>query len=223
MRDQIVSVEPLARPEIVREQKLTVCRMACEALADNDDSMLQSFTVDMLGLPRSWAPYVAMAMWGGGWMHAENPYGWLHTVAARTVKKWQPGLVGQGWRERDGRVVLEADLPNVRSDDGYGYREGATGALGFYDYLAQEGGVLARDGRFLAGDGHKRNGRRWRNPNQVNPPKKKPGDSRLGPDDHALIAARLAGYTRNTAAAYLGWTQNRVERVWRRTTRDQNR
>ena len=203
-------------------KKLTACRVASEAIADNDDGALRSFTVDMLGLPPKWAPYVAIAMWNGNWMHADNPYGWIRTVTARTVKKWQPELVGQSWRERDAKTVLATDLGKVHAEDGYAYREGATGALGFRLHLAEEGGISTPDGKFMIGDGHKRNGRRWRNPNRPKPPMKRPGESRLGSDDHALIDARLRGCTRQTAANYLNWSQSKVERVWRRINRDQN-
>ena len=199
MRSQIISIEPIVAPEIERQQKLVACRVACEAIADNDNGALQSFTADMLGLPRQWAPYVAMAMWNGDWMHAENPYGWICTVAARTVKKWQPTLVGQSWKERDKRTVLASDLGPVRAEDGYAYQEGATGALGFHLHLAEEGGIVATGGKIMVGDGHRRNGRRWRNPMMRNPPKKKPGESRLGIDERRLIDARLLGYTRQTA------------------------
>ena len=208
--------------DILRSQRMVACEVAYRALAESDDGPLRWFTTDVLELPKPWAPYVAMAMWQTEWRRAENPIGWLRVVTGRTVKKWHPALVGQSWKERDPKVVVATDLKRPQSDDGYSYREGDTGALGFHLHLAEEGGIIGRDGHVRIGNGQKRNGRRWRNPNTPRPPRKKPGESRLGPDDRALIDARIAGCTRQTAGAHLGWSQSRVERVWRRVNRDQN-
>ena len=62
-------------------------------------------------------------------------------VAARSVKKWQPALVGQEYRERDLKAVLATDLAAPTANDTYGYREGSTGALGFHMHLAEESGM----------------------------------------------------------------------------------
>jgi hypothetical protein len=225
MRSWVVSVEPAARPELAAQQRtaaLGVCEVVSRAIGTGDDSPLRCFTVDVLGLPLKWSPYVAIAMWESKWREADNPFGWIRKVSVLTVKKWRPELVGQSWRERDGRAVLASDLDSVHANDGYAYQEGAAGALGFHAHLAEDGCVVSRSGVVMVGNGHKRNGRRWRNPNVPKPPRKLRTDPRIGADERALIDARLSGYTRQTAKGYLGWSQSKVERVWRRINRDQS-
>lgn len=205
---------------VVRSQRMAACEIAERALSEGDDGPLRWFTTDMLELPVAWSPYVAMAMLESNWKDAVNPFGYLRTVTGRTVKKWQPALVGQDYRERDSRQVLASDLRSPASAD---WRSGGGGALALAAYHSEDGGIITSRGSFSIGNGVKRNGRRWRNPNTPTPPKKKPGDSRLGPDAKALIDARIRGFTRNTAAAHLGWSQQRVERAWRESNNDQNK
>ncbi len=205
---------PKVDPEILRGQRLAACEVAFQGITQRWDGPLKWFTREVLKLPERWHPYVAMALSNSNWRTARNPFGYIRRVTVRQIKNWNPSLIGEDWREREPNVTLATDLAKVSSEDGWGYREGAAGALAFYAHLAEDGGAIDRTGKILVGDGHRRNGRRWRNPSRQTPPRKKPGECRLGPDDRALIDARVfAGCTRQTAAAYLGWPQSKVEAV----------
>jgi hypothetical protein len=229
-----VASQKTEQDDVLRAQRLQVCEIVvAQGIEKNDESALRWFTREVLHLPWTWGPVVAMALLDKTksgeyrWRSAKNPLGCVRVIAYRSALKWNPELLFGRNADKvlrpferavstlhgpseGGSISTYADAEDENTAGGYWHDE-------FIDRAGYEASreydVLEvweeMDDSLIATEDDSLSfdwdaiGRRIG----------------LTPDEATLMKARAQGVTRADLGKHLLWDEQKVERVWRAVNR----